>query len=373
MLNPYSWGSFVTNNLAQINVGVVSRDILSTTSLSAGYTYDINEGTSFWNAGISYQGWYPILDLFVSTGDRETEERYANNVLNFSWEESTVEGGVRIPLQLTNSKYSTRLSFGNAAGFTRTTDFRNVTTKNGRVIYDGPGRVAPAFDSLVYIYKDQLNDGDLIYNHFSLSFSNLLKRSRRDFLSPWGQTLGVDFYNTPYGGDFEARQFAAQSTFYFPGFFKHHYLYTRLAYQENFQGIETNTYIFTNKIAKPRGHSYPTDETFASVSVNYALPLWYPDIAFGPVLNIQRIKANFFYDYGKGTGNTYYYKPNSTRVYTSSTDATYQSVGVETTFDFNVLRFLPKFEVGFRTTYRVANEYNSSGVVFEIVVGNIAF
>ena len=190
MLNPYSWGAFVTNNLAQINVGVVSRDILSTTSLSAGYTYDINEGTSFWNAGISYQGWYPILDLFVSTGDRETEERYANNVLNFSWEESTVEGGVRIPLQLTNSKYATRLSFGNAAGFTRTTDFRNVTTKNGRVIYDGPGRVAPAFDSLVYIYKDQLNDGDLIYNHFSLSFSNLLKRSRRDFLSPWGQTLG---------------------------------------------------------------------------------------------------------------------------------------------------------------------------------------
>ena len=54
-------------------------------------------------------------------------------------------------------------------------------------------------------------------------------------------------------------------------------------------------------------------------------------------------------------------------------DATYQSVGVETTFDFNVMRFLPKFELGFRTTYRVANEYNSSGVVFEIVIGNIAF
>ena len=41
MLNPYSWGVFVTNDLAQINVGVASRDILSTTSISAGYTYDI--------------------------------------------------------------------------------------------------------------------------------------------------------------------------------------------------------------------------------------------------------------------------------------------------------------------------------------------
>ena len=373
LLNPYSWGAFVTNNLAQINVGVVSRDILSTTYISAGYTYDINEGTSFWNAGLSYQGLYPILDLVVRTGERENEERYSNNVLDFSWEESSIEGGVRIPLQLTNSKYSTHLSIGNAAGFTRTTDFRNVTTRNGKIIYDGPGRIAPAFDSLIYIYKDQLNDGDLIYNHFSFSFSNLLKRSRRDFLPPWGQTLDVDFYNTPYGGDFEARQLAARTTFYFPGFFKHHYLYARLAYQENFQGIETNTYLFNNKIAKPRGHSYPTDETFTSFSINYALPFWYPDVALGPLLNIQRIKANLFYDYGKGTGNTYYYKPNLTRVYASATDATYQSLGIETTFDFNVMRFLPKFELGLRTTYRLANEYDSSGVVFEVVIGNIAF
>ncbi|HEX6227445.1 MAG TPA: hypothetical protein VFZ52_23675 [Chryseolinea sp.] len=373
IVNPYNWGLFVTNNLAQINVGIVSRDILSTTAISGGYTYDINEGTSSWNAGVSYQGLYPILDLVARTGDRENEERYNNKVLDFSWEESSIEGGLRVPLQLTNSKYSTMLSMGTAAGFTRTTDFRNVTTENGRVIYDGPGRITPAFDSLVYIYKDQLNNGDLIYNHFSFSFSNLLKRSRRDFLSSWGQALNIDFYNTPYEGDFEGRQLAARATFYFPGLFKHHFLYTRLAYQENFQGIETNTYIFSNKIAKPRGHSYPTDETFASFSANYALPLWYPDIAIGPLLNIQRIKANFFYDYGKGTGSTYYYKPSSTRVYSIATDATYQSIGVETTFDFNVMRFLPKFELGFRTTYRVANEYNTSGVVFEIVVGNIAF
>jgi hypothetical protein len=201
----------------------------------------------------------------------------------------------------------------------------------------------------------------------------LLKRSRRDFLSKWGQTLSVDFYNTPYGGDFTPRQLVAQSTLFFPGLFKHHYLYTRLGYQDSFQGVETDTYVFSNRIAKPRGHSYPSNEKFTTISFNYALPLWYPDIALGPVLNIQRIKANFFYDYGKGEGNTYFYKPNSPRYYILNTDATYQSVGVETTFDFNVLRFLPKFEMGFRSTYLFANEYNSSGMVFEIVVGNIAF
>ena len=373
ILNPYSWGAYVSNDLAQINVGVSSRDILSTTEISAGYMFDINEQTSSWFAGLSYQGWYPILDLSVRTGGRENDERYGRHDLEFSWRETSVSGGVRVPFNFTNSKYVTRLSVGDAIGFTRTTDFRNVTVRNGNVIYDGPGRDVPAFDTLRYIYKDQLNNGDLLYNNFTLSFSNLLKRSPRDFLSSWGQTLAVNYYHTPMGGDFKARMLAVQGSLYFPGLVKHHFLYGRVGYQESFQGIERNTYIFRNMIAKPRGHEYPTDKTFLSLSANYALPLWYPDIALGPVLNIQRVKANFFYDYGKGTGNIFYYKPNSNLVYSAPTGDTYQSVGVETTFDFNVMRFLPKFELGFRSTYRFENSYNSSGIVFEIVIGNIAF
>lgn len=373
IVNPYSWGAYLSNDLAQINVGISSRDILSTTEISAGYMFDINEQTSSWFAGMSYQGWYPILDLNVRTGKRENDERYGRHDLTFSWRETSVSGGVRLPFNFTNSKYITRLAIGEAIGFTRTSEFRNVTVRNGTIIYDGPGREVPAFDSLRYIYKDQLNNGDLIFNQLSLSFSNLLKRSPRDFLSRWGQTLAINFYNTPLGGDFTAKLLAAQGTLYFPGIFKHHFLYGRVGYQENFQGIERNTYIFRNMIAKPRGHDYPTDEKFISVSANYALPLWYPDIALGPVLNIQRVKANFFYDYGEGTGNIFYYKPNSGLVYSAPTGDTYQSIGVETTFDFNVMRFLPKFELGFRSTYRFANIYNDSGVVFEIVIGNIAF
>ena len=373
IVNPYSWGAYVSNDLAQINVGISSRDILSTTEISAGYMFDINEQTSSWFAGLSYQGWYPILDLSVRTGERENDERYGRNDLEFSWRETSVSGGVRLPFNFTNSKYVTRFSIGDAIGFTRTTDFRNVTVRNGNVIYDGPGRDVPAFDTLRYIYKDQLNNGDLVFNNFTLSFSNLLKRSSRDFLSRWGQTLSVNYFHTPMGGDFKGRMLAAQSTLFFPGIFKHHFLYGRFGYQESFQGIERNTYIFRNMIAKPRGHDYPTDETFLSLSANYSLPLWYPDIAMGPVLNVQRIKANFFYDYGKGTGNIFYYNPDSGLVYSAPTNDTYQSVGVETTFDFNVMRFLPKFELGFRTTYRFENMYNNSGVVFEFVIGNIAF
>ncbi len=373
IINPYTWGAFVGNDLAQINVGITSRDILSTTSINAGYLYDINEGTSSWRAGVSYQGLYPILDLDVLVGNRENKENSFGNSVKFDWDELTVEGGLRIPFELTNSKYARNISIGNAVGYTRTSSFVNTVTRNDTLIYQGPERLTPAFDTLLFIYKDQLNNGDLLYNRFTFAFSNVLKRSYRDFLPRWGQTLNIDFYNTPYGGDFDGRLFAVRSAFYFPGIAKHHFLYARFAYQESLQGIEINQYTFRNRIAKPRGHSYPSDQEFLSLSANYALPLWYPDIALGPILNIQRVKANLFYDFGKGTGQEFYYSVNSDRAYRSTSDEIYQSVGVETTFDINVMRFLPKFELGFRSTYRFANSYNSNGLVFEFLIGNIGF
>jgi len=373
IINPYNWGAFVTNDLAQINVGVSSRDILSTTAITAGYLYDLNEGTSSWNAGISYQALFPIVDLTASLGDRSKDETGFGNDINFKWKELTLEGGLRIPLILTSSKYSRGLSLGNAVGLTQTSEFSNRVTRDDELIYEGPERITPAFDTLVFVYKDQLNDGDLLYNRATFSFYNLLKRSQRDFLNRWGQTLDVELFNTPYGGDFESRLLAARATLYFPGLFKHHFFYVRGAYQESLQGPETNLYTFRNRIPKPRGHNYPDDGTFYSLSANYALPILYPDLVLGPILYIQRIKANFFYDYGKGTGRQYYYNTLDNRAYFSTSDAEYRSVGVETTFDFNVMRFLPRFELGFRSTYRFSNLHNNSGVVFEFLIGNIGF
>lgn len=376
VFNPYSWGAFVTNDLAQINVGVLTRDILSTTSIGGGYMYDLNERTSAWKANISYQALYPIIDGSFFSGDRRNTDKAFGNEIEFKWKEMTVEGGLRIPLVLTNSKYSRSLTIGNYAGYTHASSFQNTVKRNGEIIYRGPQRITPLTglnDSLVFIYKDQLNDGDLVYNKFTFAFSNVLKRSQRDFLYKWGQTLNLESYTTPYGGDFKGRLFAATATFYFPGLVKHHFFYTRFGYQESQQAFETNTYTFRNRIAKPRGQSFPDDANFVSGSANYALPLWYPDIAFGPVLNIQRIKANLFYDIGKGDGHVYYYNTLNNRVYYTTSDQIYQSVGIETTFDINVFRILPKIELGFRSTYRIANDYNTSGMVFEFLVGNIGF
>jgi hypothetical protein len=383
VFNPYSWGAYFNSTFTQADIGISSQDILSTTSLKAGYLFDINERTGSWRFGVSYQGLYPIIDAQILFGERVDHSKAFGNKVSLNWDEATFEAGARIPWILTRSKYHTGFEIGNYVGLTKVSSFVNKITYGDSTVYEGPGRYAsfiyhPDPDTadieLAYIFKDKLNDGQLHYNRFYVSFYRLLKQNRRDIYSRFGQVLEYELYSTPYGGDFRGQLWALRSTFYFPGVVRHHSLYTRIGYQVSNQGIETDLYTFRNRIFKPRGYSYPSNETFYSFSMNYSLPLWYPDIALGPVLNIQRVKANLFYDYGSGKGTNYYYAINYPGlVLISSSDAIYKSYGIETTFDVNIMRFLPKFELGFRATYVTANAYKNAGTVFEFLIGNIGF
>jgi hypothetical protein len=169
----------------------------------------------------------------------------------------------------------------------------------------------------------------------------------------------------------------ARGSLYFPGLFKHHSLFFRGGFQSELGGFEDlNRYHFRNVLFRPRGFSYPRDTEFLSLSANYALPIWYPDINIGPFLNIQRFKANAFFDYGQSEGKLYFYyfQPGQdTKVYFIDNSATYQSVGLELKADINVMRLLPQFEVGVRMSYVFANNFNNSGTVFEFILGNIPF
>src|SRR5690606_34924273 len=66
MINPYHWGVNVDGDLTEASIGIASRDILSTTAINLGYYYDIQERTSSLIGQVSYQGWYPIIDVSAS-------------------------------------------------------------------------------------------------------------------------------------------------------------------------------------------------------------------------------------------------------------------------------------------------------------------
>jgi hypothetical protein len=370
IINPYTWGFYVDNSLTQASLGIASRDILSTTAIDLGYVFDINERTAAWRAKVSYQALLPIIDVTAQSATRSVNEgdvTYGKIVgqdtvltkqnLTFKWQEKTIEGGLRIPLITTSSKYLSHLSFSDYAGYTSISGFKNNI--------DGGGRLFPAnIQQYFYFYRDFADHGNLIYNHFTFTGYRLLKRSRRDINSKWGQLISAELYNTPFGGNYSGNQFSFISQLFFPGLQKHHSIWGYWAYQHTQidpVNLKTeaglNNYIFRNRIPLPRGHSISRFVDFYAMSVNYTMPVWYPDIAIGPLLNIQRLRANGFLDYGYG------------KTLASKSQQTYSSLGIEAKFDINILRFLPQFDIGVRYSYGLT----PVATKFEVLIGTFNF
>ncbi len=201
-----------------------------------------------------------------------------------------------------------------------------------------------------------------VYNRFTLSAYRLLKTSRRDIYSRWGQALYVNYYSTPYGGDLGGGLFSTVGYLYLPGLFKHHSLWGYGAYQQTLVstsfGEAQHDYMFRNTVPLPRGLDINRFQRFYSMSVNYTLPVWYPDIALGPILNIQRVRLNGFLDHA--LGNFRYFRGGNT---------TYTSVGGEIRFDINIMRFLPQMNLGLRYAYGL----KPSVTKFEFLLGTFNF
>ena len=371
VINPFSWGLFVENDLATIDAGITSRDILSTTNLSAGYSYDINERTGFWRVGLSYQGLYPIIDLDFTQGDRTVDEGLATTTIIrdgdttrlrrnmvFDWTEQNLSAGLRIPWILTNSRFNSGITISNRLGYTRVRNLQNEFLND---------RVYPTLirnDTILegFRFLNYVGNGDLIYNHFSISASRFLKRSKRDIVSKWGQSIQAQLYHTAFGGDFTGGLASATAYLYFPGFLKHHGLYGRASVQRILSTTRhtesTDVYYFRNTIPLPRGHSLTRFQTLYSFSANYTLPLWYPDIDIGPLLNIQRFRMNTFTDFALGDFSFF-----------RGLDESYWSVGGEIFVDFNILRFLPQFDLGVRYSYGITPATRN----IELVIGTFNF
>lgn len=369
-INPYGWGAYFTTSLTEVNVGINSRDVLSTTAINAGYLFDLNERTGSWNVGVSYQALYPIIDVNFSSGNRSVDEgdlEYDKVVgtdtttvtenLTFDWHENTVEGGIRIPLLITRSRFLSNITLANYVGLTHITDFANSI--------DGGGRIVPA-NYPQYIFRSYADGGNLFYNRLNVSAYRLLKKSRRDINSKWGQAMFLNLYSTPYGGDYSGNQFSFQGQLFFPGLAKHHSLWGYWAYQKTeiadivaSTGEGLDSYLFRNQIPLPRGQSTSRFQNFYSMSANYTLPVWYPDVAFGPLLNIQRVRLNAFIDYGYGS-SVLNQKPSS---------KSYLSTGGEVKFDINIFRLLPQLDIGFRYSYGI----NPATTRFEFLVGTLNF
>ncbi|MEQ8927084.1 MAG: hypothetical protein RLO81_14790, partial [Fulvivirga sp.] len=385
MFNIHSWGPFLNTGANTIQAGLFSRDVLSSTRASVGYTYDAVDQTGFTSAKISYQGWFPVIDLQYDFGNRRTS--------TYEWVEKTTNVGLSIPLNLTNSKFFESLTFSNAIGIREISKFeRRSGTLGGRDSFDDYqiiDRSVNPNDTIIFrgyqVDTRELDNGEMIFNNFSVRYSNLLKRSPRNFESLWGQIFVFEQFNT-ISGDFNGSLTGFRAAFYFPSpiylinknLFKSHSLNFRFGYQKREINDDINLYSFQNVIFKPRGYAYPNEESFTSFITNYEFPIGYPDFSIGPVINVKRIRLNSFFDFGNDnviqtvftTEPTLGFRENDS-VGNFNTDSQYLSYGTELTFDLNLMRFPLDLEVGVRWVTTERNAWNEGGSSIEIIFAGV--
>ena len=375
LINPHSWGPLLTTELNSINIGVLSENVLSTMYVYGGAVYDAYENSAYALGRLSYQGLWPIIELESTIGNRSASRTLGGSPISFTWQEKSLEGSVSIPLILTSTSFLQSLTLEEAIGVREITNHENDISNFSRYI--------PYNDSLSYFFTDELINGNLNYNRVRLVYNHLRKQSTRDINPSFGQRLAIESYHTFGSSALEGSLWAIRSNFFFPGIFKHHSLNINLSYQKRLDALEgdrfANNYAFRNRIFKPRGYDHGTHNVFTTISTNYALPLLYPDLAIGPLLNIKRFKANLFYDYGMGEARGYFLETaalasNSGSVYLPYKDEVYNSFGIELKMDFNVMRFPYDFEIGVRYSYaQPQNPFASADSRFEFIIGEIGF
>jgi hypothetical protein len=365
MLNVYEWGPLLSTTQETLFIGATSRDVLSKMTMSLGYTFDGLEGTGYGSFDLSYQGWYPIIDFGVNYGTRRSTNTGIDPAdttfkeADFNWRELGVSTGLRLPFRFYHSSFIHQLTFSNNVGLTRVSNFNNNVTGDGRLS--------------VYSLQD---NGDLVSNVFRVNLFSQLKMSKRDINPRWGWFGILESWSTPYGGDYDGSSFVLRGGVYLPGFFKHHsILLTTGLQQRKITSIfgESDNYLFRNRLPYPRGFSGTTWEKMRVFNTNYELPLWYADIAIGPLVNIQRVRVNGFYDYGYGDIDVV---QDNLRLVAARE---YNSLGAEIRFDINVMRYHYLFNIGVRGTYLYARDFRQTGIIasddvrFELLIGSFGF
>jgi hypothetical protein len=112
------------------------------------------------------------------------------------------------------------------------------------------------------------------------------------------------------------------------------------------------------------------------MGINYAFPIFYPDLAIGPLFFIKRIKANLFYDHSRvilnntSIGDLTPLSPVTFNGSVPYAEDVYESAGIELTFDVRTLRLID-FDLGVRFSYPLNTTVYSQKV--EFIVTSITF
>lgn len=304
LINIHSWGPFyldVDNANLYSGASLMSQNLLSTSFFTLGYLYNNTEEKGKWQLDYKYTGLYPIIQTSVSLGERYMK-RYG------AWKEFLWDVGVGLPFVLTHGPYNEKMTYSVSAKW--------------QSIYDvQEGNLGG------------LTNRDLLSTTYQFDYYRLFKVSPRDLKPSTGQTLMLQYRNTPVNANEYTSVWSGIIGMYFPSLWKHHSIYTKLQGHYYDQG---KSYYLSSPVTYPRGYSDVFSPQLLRASVDYSFPLCYPDWRLTSLFYIKRFKTNVFYDGAWTFTNT------------GKNTSYLDSKGVDLRMDFHFANFLAPIDMGIR-------------------------
>lgn len=340
----HSWMPFyadietVQNDPASIKPGftLLSQNNLSTLVSAFGYEYSDNR--SKLHASIKWLGWYPEYETRVDYGNPPYIEKFREQVDDPADIEKGYEwtNTISLPLSFHGGRFTKYLYLSAAS------TYRND-----------------------YVYVKEKGSYDKGQNQLTgrIYFSNSQRPAYRDIYPRWAQTLDLNYSFHPFDKDIYGDIFTVKSALYFPGFFSSNGIKIRL--EAEMQRPEK--YILGNRASFPRSYDNIISKEIRFGSVDYFMPLFYPDFNIASFFYLTRIRADYFYDYSRATGNYVFMETESgtTREYHDYTES-FKSFGIELMGDFYFIRLPFMISGGVQAAWRNTGETPFLKLLFTI-------
>lgn len=252
---------------------VYGNNILNTVETRLEYQYNQNDKTQAFGASMLYGGLFPYLSI----GSKFTLDRHTtSNKRLKEWNQWDNYAGVSIPLSWTGNRTHKFFNWGSMYSYR--TDFNK-------------GFYADTFRTVKFGY--------LLHQ---LSWGQQVQRARLDIFPRWGYNLNIQYRHAV--SFYNAWQAYSKANLFAPGLFPAHSFYITGAFQE--AGVRDR--VFGNRFPFARGFNAVDSARLAGVTLNYHLPVAYPDWGFANIFYLQRLRTNLFYDYTQVLGKSASYK-----------------------------------------------------------------
>lgn len=327
-VNVHSWVPLpITNG---IELSLYSKDLLNTTSLKAGIDYFAKDVALREFFEISYGKYFPVFDIGFSNGQnyKIDEDPDSSNNSYEKFYENVLTTGITLPFNFSRHIYTTTLSVGGGYNYIYY-----------RYPDPGPEHAAGSFDISVL--------------ELTLNFSRSRQKALRDLNPRYAQEVNLTYWNSPFANEKGQSRLVVDGHFYLPGLAKHHSLILSGGMEKNTDKFRAGIYKLTTDLEFIRGYERDSSDMISRGTIEYSLPLLYPDLSFGALFYLKRISTNLFYDHGLVN-----FKDNLQVL---------NSIGMDLNFDFHLCNYLAPIQMGVRYSYRLQDkDYRLEVLVFGV-------